>query len=533
MESKFSKLTYAVALSIYLTVSGHASASPRIPLKITCAAFFEGERVHAIQTIEAIAVARKRLTFAEPKRDREFDFEGNDLRRHLDALKLSDAEFADLVKPNSKRDDSIEAYVARGMTFEEAVIATEYGKHHPELVEYFDQAGRVRLDLLPTVSLSLENGRQKLDFARIHYTVREELESSRVLVDYLSAATTMNSLRLLVVTDQPRAKLDAFLSKAPEDVRKRVEILEVGKEAELSMWAQDGSKPLEGASRSIELGSTRYKPGNEALSAAGRIAFEKQLPFLLQGGNIIVGDRHVFVGQAEIHSTLMAFKVSQQRAVEILSHVFGKPVLPLWVKSSIAARPWSFHIDLDMVLAVDRKTNREVALVRSPEALLNDLSGMKLTAEPTIEEIKAIRTKVVDRYEAGIFGKSLDSGSRRFLETFATWSGFAIQQAIASSRMMKRTLRSYGYEVRDLPGFGDTTMNKQLFFFGTNAILTDRHAIIPSNQMPELDRRIAAIYRDMGYDVVPMRSSSATICKQGGIRCATETYRRPRFTQAP
>ena len=142
---------------------------------------------------------------------------------------------------------------------------------------------------------------------------------------------------------------------------------------------------------------------------------------MLQGGDIIVGDKNFFVGENELKAIQIMFPVPDVTAVEVLSHMFQKPVLPVYVKSNRdAGDEWSFHIDLDMVLAVDRHTNKEVALIRSPEFLLNALSGRTISNEATTAELNEVRLRILKKYKSGAFGKSLATGSNDFIDSLAS-----------------------------------------------------------------------------------------------------------------
>jgi hypothetical protein len=404
----------------------------------------------------------------------------------------------------------------------------------------------INFNEIQKVSLSLENGRQKLDFARINFSRNSLQQSREVLKNYLDAATKNLGLNVLIFTDVLDGDVEAVIKLYPLQVQRRFTLQE--SLVPIEIWAQDGTKPLDRSKTTLNLSAERYQGANQEFFLGQQVAPIQGLPFELQGGDIVVGDRHVLVGLSEIQDVQKAFgNISEIDAAEILSHLFGKPVLPLYLAADNGDRtPWSFHIDLDVVLAVDRNTNTEVALVRSPEAFMEAMSGMKFTptfgtydSKVTVEQIRTMRKRILERYAAGDFGSSFSTGTRSFLKILAYTNPLYIAHSIWASRMFKKQMRIHGYRIEDVPGFGEVNLNgkraspNQMMFFGTNAILSGRFAYIPNNAMPELDRMIEAVYKKLGYEVIPMDSSSKTICYEGGIRCATETYRKPYLRIAP
>ncbi|RYZ69741.1 MAG: hypothetical protein EOP05_14360, partial [Proteobacteria bacterium] len=381
------------------------------------------------------------------------------MNRFAKVLAMSDAEFAALRTSPLNFGDTVSSAVTNGKSVTEAV-ESKFGRYDSpwrHRVADFDEAGNVRTDLLPRVSLSLENGRQKLDFARIHFSKRDAALADVILEDYLQLAEKQRGLRLLIVTD--REDLGAKLRTVPSDVRNRIQI-EHSKES-LWIWAQDGSKPVDLPRTTAEFGQARYTKsttelGERAVLDVIPVAVNGAQEHFLQGGDIIVGDRHVFVGLAEINYVRMAYHESEAGALRVLSAIFQKEAVPAYVRETgHGAEAWSFHIDLDMVVAVDRKTNHEVVLVRSPEELLNQLAETKLPVVLEDADVIAARNRIVERYTRGDFGKPLAKGSREFLERLSTISNLDLKWSIYRGRVFSRLISSYGYEVRPLPGFGN------------------------------------------------------------------------------
>lgn len=518
--------------SILVTIVWSAAAAGRAQaLPYTCEGLFRNGR---LTTELAKKMAEKNRNAVARKMDvlDEARFEMS--QRILD---MPTADYAAFAQPSEKRfDKTVAQKVAEGSTVRAAVesVFGYYDKNWETRLREFDENGSVRLDLLPRVSLSLENGRQKLDFARIHYTKRDSDIADEVLRDYLQLAEINRDLKLMIVTN--RDDLDAKLSRVSRDVRSRIEIQQTN--SDLWIWAQDGSKPIDLPRQTAEFGQRRYADATMELGSAGvinnRPVHVNGWNGFFQGGNIIVGDRNVFVGEKEINYVQLAYNESEAGALRIISSIFQKPALGAYLRTSqYGGNEWSFHIDLDMVLAVDRHTNKEVALVRSPEALLTALSGESMPTHPTNEDVIRMRDLILKRYRTGYFGQMLAPGSNEFFVRLSATDAISLREMIANGRLFKRLISAYGYETRALPGFGDAQGAGQSMFFGTNAVLSGDLAIIPQNKMPELDRLIRAEYEKLGYTVFQMRSAAKSICQQGGPRCVTETYRKPYLTSKP
>lgn len=111
----------------------------------------------------------------------------------------------------------------------------------------------------------------------------------------------------------------------------------------------------------------------------------------------------------------------------------------------------------------------------------------------------------------------------------ASHSAKTILENILKAKLFRKSLEANGYKIRELPGIGflDIGSYDRNLFFGTNAILSEKFAIVPNNLFPTLDKEIARIYQTLGYEVIPMKSASESILFHGGTRCASETCRRP------
>lgn len=393
-------------------------------------------------------------------------------------------------------------------------------------------------------SLSLENGRQPLDVIRIAFTkTPDSAWTVSTFIDYVRVLEKVPGLRLLVAVEKSeRSDLDQIINQQRVDIRNRIEIIE--SEHQIDVWAQDGSKPIDISRTTISGGGRRYDTAIRAVRESGKISVLDSKSFELQGGDIVVGDHHVIIGVNQLRKVAKDLAISNEDATQVLTESFNKPVIVAGIRATVKDAdgvsrlgwvPWHFHIDLDMVLAVNRNTNKEVALVHSPEAFFKLLAPQAPLSEvPTVPEVKRaiqiVVNQLVQKTEAGIL---LSKGEMDMAEFLSSYPTVSIQAEVMKGRLFRRSLEEQGYEVQELPGLGildnttGTAYSGSHFFFGTNAVLSGNTALVPSNRIPALDAEIVRIYQSLGYNVIPMQSASKSIIQWGGTRCASETCRKP------
>jgi hypothetical protein len=105
-----------------------------------------------------------------------------------------------------------------------------------------------------------------------------------------------------------------------------------------------------------------------------------------------------------------------------------------------------------------------------------------------------------------------------------------IQKEEAKLTEIANSIQSHGYEVRRV--VGTTYESKEVgnvYINYTNAIFSGNHAIVPRLGVREVDAAALNAYQSLGFKVIQVDSPQWTFCLQGGIRCVSETYRRPVF----
>ncbi len=373
--------------------------------------------------------------------------------------------------------------------------------------------------------LALENGDQPLKAIRIHDP------TEKLLKDYQTVLEKIQKLELWIVTSPSLFNKTLSLIEAmPESLQKRIKMIMATYEG-MNWWAQDASKPtLNGAEAVMP---KRMASGRElskyflplfSLQQGSLVNLSKSA-FRFEGGDIIVGEKHVFLGPDAVHMAMEDFQISRDEALKALSTEFGKPVFEVGAPSDNGSLlPITFHIDLTMAVVRDRHTGKEVILLESPRMALETMLGIphnQASSEQGYEKISriALGLKASDPgYGNGLSFKKIDRVLPR------------VQYREKQLEFVERRLRAMGYATQRVPGLTMLeigNLEEQDIFNYTNSILSGHHAIVPEMGVPQLDKETFDIYRSLGYDVIPMASAYDYFCLYGGPRCAAETYREP------
>ena len=410
-----------------------------------------------------------------------------------------------------------------------------------------EPASRSSVDLskVKSYSLSLENGRQALDVVRIAFFGPSD-KSNWIFThfhDYMQALERIPSLQLFVQIARPaRAELNDLIDRQRADLRNRITVL--SSKYKVDEWTQDGGKPVD-LPRTVLYGEDpAFEDTFKGIEFSKKLKIAKTSSLRVEGGDIVVGDLHVVVGVTQLNSMIEHMQISGSDALKFLSHTFKKPVVLAGTRvlqkvdnrQYMDWESWHYHIDLSMVLAVDRKTDKEVALVHSPEAFLKLYAPeAKFSAVPTLSEVSRASLMVMDHLQQkSQAGFVLTRGEMDLAQFFSKFSVTDVHEDLIRSKLFMNSLRANGYEVKELPGFGQIYGNsaegevqRNTFFFGTNTVLSEDVALVPFNHLPKLDNEIKKIYNSLGYEVQQMKAAADSILYQGGTRCASETCRRP------
>lgn len=287
---------------------------------------------------------------------------------------------------------------------------------------YNRQTGRFEYRPSRPQILAAENGSQKLSAVRLNYD-RDAFgftgaSSPLVIQDYSRAMREMPGMQLWIAHAENSAdEVQKLTSRFPKDVRSRVKTIS-HKVDQSDIWAQDGSKPLVDGnatlihkdSGSLKMPRPQYRWVTEAVGNAGIIETRRS-PFSFAGGNIIVGDRHVFVGSSIVRNAMQKFNIDRANALDVLSAEFGKPIFKVGVPNRVGIGGLSeivFHIDLDMAVLRNRRATgiSETVVVQSPEKLLTDVFGF-----PNLDDLNPAKFETAKQTALKKWRKMTDDGS--------------------------------------------------------------------------------------------------------------------------
>jgi hypothetical protein len=420
-----------------------------------------------------------------------------------------------------------------------ADVLTEMGI--PERAHPFYNVVTGKFDYQPTSKqiLSPENGDEPLSL--IHLNILPgaygDLGLQSLLPDYVLVLRRLPDLRLLLVAPPEKLKaLEEWRKGLPPRQSVRVHVVSAGELGkDLTWWAQDGSKPAQSGT----VGKAKFLlprgpvQASDSLGYAGGIqgllesGLAESVPslFRFEGGNLVVGAKHVFVGSDEVEAAMKDFRISRSEALKALSIEFGKPVLEVGAPSQGGGKEQLvFHIDLSLSIVRNRLTQRETVVMESPTAALEIILGKGVTHSKADFEkaqagwVEARKGKLKDYDDAEIF--SLVKKMR--------WE--TLQYRILQCDFLRSQIEGHGYETVSIPGLtqmgpGGSDEAHAIPRNYTNSILSGSLALIPKTGDRGLDTAAAQTYRKLGYEVLPMSSASFLYYQNGGTRCGAQTFR--------
>jgi hypothetical protein len=366
------------------------------------------------------------------------------------------------------------------------------------------------------LSFSSESGRQELKVVRIGFFRKDWRE--RIVTSYAEAMDKIPGFDLWVSSRSEDIEyLEGILSKLPKEIRNRIKISQTDGMTGKNVWTQDGSKPLSSSSPAAATPAVKVHPVYdatiEALKATQKLSVIQSL-FKFEGGNVIVGERNLFIGTTDVYQNMNRLHCSRKEILAALEQEFGLPVIEIGggmpEQNGAISYPsqQDYHIDLSMALVYDHVKKKEVVLLESPEKFVNYLADKPESSFRSKEE----------RY----FLNLIRDGQ---LSSMTAVNRQGYLDAVG------KKLESEGYEVLRIPGYNEDAQ-KMINF--TNAIFSGRNAIIPETGFTELDESYKKILSSMGYKtIVSMKLVQEMKKMQGGIRCFSETYRRGHVEWTP
>jgi len=413
------------------------------------------------------------------------------------------------------------------------------------------ESGSEKVSPNSSITLASENGAAPLSHLRIHYPNKDPIAKS-FLNELIPVMEQLPDLKLLIVASPGDTELRVKISRLPDKVNSRIAVFPYNESIDL--WTQDGSKPLQGSQ-----GLTTLKPRvsqldrrfsnavlanrvklSESLNNKG-VLHHEEAPFSFEGGNIIVGAKHIFVGP-DVVKKLVADKLFEEsvnithaQAVSYLTKTLGKPVEVIGKDGPDGKYQIDFHIDLSMAIATNHKTGRETALVGSP-ALAARILTQKFQATDTlpISEEGLLSgpdgLRPLSKRENDLMKILMQS-----TEAYAGWD-LTLAERQRDLDQVATQLSKLGYDIVRVPDFnirppiGSPLNNYRLdecndMMNYTNVIFSGDHVLTPQLGIQAWDDHMRQVWKDMGYTPIEFVTPQKSLQKQGGLRCLSETFR--------
>lgn len=387
----------------------------------------------------------------------------------------------------------------------------------------------------PQFNLSLENGGQNIRAVRLNAFDSGD-EIMRLFVDEFNYAYGGRSTPHVFLVGNVGYAESKERKKIERDFKRmRLPQYEVIHSAHVAPWAQDGSKPINKPAENLatliprQMATARetshYINPITALQVHSGLQVEKS-QFRWEGGDIVVGQNHVFVGSSVLDMANQDFGMSASEALAALSREFSKPVIPIGVFDQVMAKryPIEFHIDLFLSVVRDRFTGQDVILLGSVQLAVNLIQGIS----PDTGTIR-VSKKTGQRRLSKLFDYLLGEGVQLENEIQKVSDNLRTEQNLNE---LASFLSRLGYRVIRLPylslGPSRYDLNSRMSFLSYNNIIVDGERVLTSRLgIPELDEYSNSVFSSLGYRAYGFTTAEASLYLDGGIRCLSEIYRCP------
>jgi hypothetical protein len=380
--------------------------------------------------------------------------------------------------------------------------------------------------------LAVEDGKAPLDFIRIGFdSIR--LPATDLLKDYLEVLKKMPQLKLVISAHSfSKLKLAFLLRNISEDLRARIKII-YQKNSMPFFWAQDSAKPLADGGllipdNLIELSGTSDKKTlvpQQRLSAESGLSVAQSI-FDFDGGNMVVGEKAIFIGPALVRSAQAKFKISASAALQAFEKEWGKKVIVVGIPDQGKMRDAVFHLDVLLAIAQDLSTEakNDVILLSSFKRaidLIRETPSTDYSEDALYQLVDEIKIKVKRDH------RKMPRAELLMLKYFRSLPVHAMVRQIKDEDVLENFFSDQGYRVKKLPGFlnMDNEEEHPQFYTYTNSIFSGNHAIISEFGIPSWDRAAQAELSSLGYQSIGMPSATTIARHAGGVRCASETHR--------
>lgn len=376
-----------------------------------------------------------------------------------------------------------------------------------EALKYFDyQTGEFNYRPESKINLIKENGDKRVEKIKINAWNKKELGAAQVRM----VLRALESDPKLIVELYVRRKLyrnfglENKLNELPENVRERLRF-SIYEGAGHTAYARDnlygladGGVYASAYSRDLKysLDKVAYKERKQHSSYA---KVEKSI-FKIYGGNIVVGEKNIFMGYDIVKESARDLRISEKKVRESLRKEFAKEIIFLGVDNVKGeTKQVDYHIDLTMTVVRNKVSGKEEIWLASSDKAFDILQ-------------KEVGN---DYFSAGL------------KHTF--WHP-KIKDREERLKTLKAYLESQGYFIRMVPNF----FHEDLFsghdsaslyeyklrpFNYVNVIWSSKNVFTSSFGVKAIDQYMFKLYREIGYEPVDLKYGAGSLVHQAGVRC--------------
>ncbi|MCB0355845.1 MAG: hypothetical protein KDD40_02500, partial [Bdellovibrionales bacterium] len=395
------------------------------------------------------------------------------------------------------------------------------------------------------IFLSLEDGSDNLFALKINFT--KYITSQKILDDYILFLQEYPEVELWIVyPNGVQDKLIPWLLKLNhKKIKYKLFLLDNSLE---TYWAHDASKPIYNGTllptKTENSSPTEYEQYLSTLTLGKMDGFRViTSPFEFAGGNLIVARDAVFIGTNDIQSNAKMHKRTPNEILTAMEQLFAKPVIEvgLPIASKNEYKQPDFHIDLSMAVAIAKDgvfLEQNVVLLNSPKLLFELLLNIDdLTTISNEEFDTLIAEKIVPalRFYDEAIPNSKDKEELKINQLLLnSYQGLLMSykrsdvlKAELAYQAIQRLVQDAGFKVIKLPGVSRFNHAHYLAVAinYTNVIFHRDRVLLPVFNIPALDEYTQKVYKSIGYKYFPMHTPRLSLCRGGGVRCLTETYR--------
>lgn len=372
-------------------------------------------------------------------------------------------------------------------------------------------------------TFNAEDGSADLSIIRLNAnTSKEGLELFKLsLKDAVQALNQMPGLQLWVVTTvDSRDHILSLVTGFPANIKNRIKVLssataepfdpfgfdmmEESSSFQLDPWGRDDSISIDADNILLPAQYTGMdaKQNMQRRVAASILGHNDvtlhHATLSFDGGDIIVGQAHVFIGSPTIERNITLQKGTRDKIIQQFAALFQRKVIEIGTPNeklpsdASATQPLTFqavdfHVDLTVFPLVDRPTGQQIVLVSSPQKTLDLLQHEPHHPLRQYLEQNGNRQRMAQRQ--------------------------LVIQALQQNNLRVIEMPAVIYRGRFERGGGVSMINY------TNLIVSKNHVLLPHFDIPVLDQYAAKIIQTLGYQVIPMPSAKRSFCFNGGPHC--------------